>query len=467
MSFSSQVPSIIVADDDKSVRIVIGQALKKQGYLVHTTATAAGMWDTVNAKPDALLITDVGFPDGDALDMLPRLLERHPKLRVIVMSARADLLTAVQTQQQGAIDYLPKPFELSNLLNTTKSALNQTPQSTSHSPLIDTPQNVYAPLLGRSSIMQDVYKSLAKLSSQFAPILVEAEPGSMKSEVARALHDMGSDNAEPYHIFDCAKSLSEEHVNKLFSENGAFATAKSGTLFVNNVEMMSQEAQLRFINSLETQQHSQSWPKRLFVGSNNRFKFAVDNGDFREDLYFALSVTPVRLPALRERKQDIPAMAQHFCELANVEYDVKRQLSLSAISALQESNWPGNIRELNFIIKRLVMASEKHEIDASEVYQELANQNFIKDNTQSHSLSDAADRHIKSYFEALEDNEPPSGLYNRVIEEVERPLIERTLHLTRGNQIKAAKILGLNRNTLRKKIASLNISKNRDDYRDA
>ena len=159
MSFSSQAPSIIVADDDKSVRIVIGQALKKQGYHVHTTATAAGMWDTVNAKPDALLITDVGFPDGDALDMLPRLLERHPKLRVIVMSARADLLTAVQTQQQGAIDYLPKPFELSNLLNTTKSALNQTPQSPSHSPLIDAPQNVYAPLLGRSSIMQDVYKN--------------------------------------------------------------------------------------------------------------------------------------------------------------------------------------------------------------------------------------------------------------------------------------------------------------------
>ena len=472
MDKSGHKPSIIVADDDKSVRLVITQALKKQGYLVHSAATAAGMWDLTNAKPEALLITDVGFPDGDALDMLPRLQARHPALKVIVMSARANLLTAVKSQQQGVVDYLPKPFELGQLIETTKAALAQDSDVTASLTDIEVPKFTYAPLLGRSAIMQDVYKSLARLSTQHVPVLIEAEPGSFKADVARALHDMGSDQSAPYIVHDCAKTLPEQHKALLFGTDGAFSKAQNGTLFINNIETMDAEAQLYLISVLEDtvnlkMSSQQQGPKRLLVGANEKLKQAVENGQFREDLYFKLSVAPIYLPALRDRKQDIPAMAHHFCQMANDEFNTQRQLSLRATSALQEADWLGNIRELEFIVRRLVMQSQRQHIDADEVYKEMGAQKSRPDAASTSSLTQAADLHIRNYFEALDNSEPPSGLYDRILEEVERPLIIRTLHLTRGNQIKAAQILGLNRNTLRKKIEMLHISKDRNDYREA
>lgn len=465
-------PSIIVADDDKSVRLVITQALKKQGYLVHSAATAAGMWDLTNAKPEALLITDVGFPDGDALDMLPRLQARHPALKVIVMSARANLLTAVKSQQQGVVDYLPKPFELGQLIETTKAALSQQGDIMAPSSDIEVPKFTYAPLLGRSTIMQDVYKSLARLSSQIVPVLIEAEPGSFKADVARALHDMGGDQLAPYIVYDCAKSLPEQHKTLLFGPDGAVAKAQEGTLFINNIEAMDAAAQLHLISVLENNAHLSAsekakWPKRLLVGSNEKLKQAVENGQFRDDLYFKLSVAPIYLPALRDRKQDIPAMAHHFCQQANDEFNTQKQLTLRATSALQEADWLGNIRQLEFIVRRLVMQSQRQQIEAEEVYKEMGAQKPHHDELPTSSLTQAADLHIRNYFNALDNSEPPSGLYDRILEEVERPLIIRTLHLTKGNQIKAAQILGLNRNTLRKKIEMLHISKDRNDYREA
>ena len=468
---SGHKPSIIVADDDKSVRLVITQALKKQGYLVHSAATAAGMWDLTMAKPEALLITDVGFPDGDALDMLPRLQARHPALKVIVMSARANLLTAVKSQQQGVVDYLPKPFELGQLIEITKSALSQDGETIAPISEIEVPKYTYAPLLGRSTIMQDVYKSLARLSTQIVPVLIEAEPGSFKADVARALHDMAGDHFAPYVVHDCTKSVPEKHEALLFGPDGAVAKAQGGTLFINNIEALDGAAQLHLISALETHGNTMSaqqmqWPKRLLVGSNEKLKLAVEEGVFREDLYFNLSVAPIYLPALRDRKQDIPAMAHHFCQLANDEFHVQKQLTLRATSALQEADWLGNIRELEFIVRRLVMQSQRQQIEADDVYKEIGAQKTHHDDLPTSSLTQAADLHIRNYFDALDNSEPPSGLYDRILEEVERPLIIRTLHLTKGNQIKAAQILGLNRNTLRKKIEMLHISKDRNDYRE-
>lgn len=457
--------SVIVADDDKSVRVVIAQALKKQGYIVHTTATAAGMWDLTLAKPQSLLITDVGFPDGDALDMLPRLQERHPALKVIVMSARANLLTAVQSQQRGVIDYLPKPFELKQLIETTRRAVAQTDVPSSQSK-IEAPQAIYAPLLGRSVVMQDVYKSLVRLSSQIVPVLIEAEPGSFKVDVAHALHDMTGDDA-PYQVMDCSKIAPPDHLAALFGQTGALAKADAGTLFINHVERLHEEAQLRLVSALEGQALAKAaWPKRLVIGADDKLKAAVDNHQFREDLYFALSVAPVHLPALRYRKQDIPAMVAHFCALANESFGTDKSLSLTAISALQEFDWPGNIRELDFIVRRLVMSVQGPQIEALDVHQAIGIQKSHEGTDYASSLADAADHHIRNYFDALSNSEPPAGLYDRVIEEVERPLIIRTLHLTKGNQIKAAQILGLNRNTLRKKIELLTIPKDRSHYRE-
>ena len=475
---SSQAPapaSIIVADDDKSVRLVIAQALKKQGYIVHTAATAAGMWDLSVARRGSLLITDVGFPDGDALDMLPRLQARMPELKVIVMSARANLLTAVQTRQRGVIDYLPKPFELKQLIETTHRALtHENGQDTAQAAIvpIESPSTVYAPLLGRSTIMQDVYKSLAWLSTQIVPVLIESEPGSGKGQVARALHDMAGYHNAPYIEMNCAQIPQDGHLAHLFDErDGALYQARGGTLFINNIETLDSAAQLEFVRGLEAQSAASkafhdAWPKRVLIGTKDDLRQRVENDEFREDLFFALSVAPIKLPPLRERRTDIPAMAQYFCEQANESFKTSRNLSLSALSALQDYEWPGNVKELEFITRRLVMAGTAPQIEAHHVYHELGTQKRDDSQLMANSLNEAADLHIRNYFDALGDDEPPTGLYERIMEEVERPLIIRTLHLTKGNQIKAAQILGLNRNTLRKKIDLLTISKDRSDYKD-
>ena len=461
--------SVIVADDDKSVRLVIAQALKKQGYIVHTAATAAGMWDLSVARKGALLITDVGFPDGDALDMLPRLQSRLPDLKVIVMSARANLLTAVQSRQRGVIDYLPKPFELKQLIETTKKALAQVVDNDKDPAVapIEAPTTIYAPLLGRSPVMQEVYKTLARLSAQIVPVLIESEPGSGKADVARALHDMAGHHDAPYIEMNCAQLLPKEHVRHLFDAGGAIDQANGGTLFINNIEQLETDAQLHFMRVLESQSKApDAWPKRLLIGVKEDLRMRVDNDEFREDLFFALSVAPIKLPALRERIQDLPAIVHHFCDEANESFSSSCSFDLSAISALQEHSWPGNIKELEFIVRRLVMSANSAVIEARHVYRELGAKKHSSGKMNASSLSEAADQHIRNYFMALGDNLPPEGLYERIIEEIERPLIIRTLHLTKGNQIKAAQILGLNRNTLRKKIDLLNISKDRSDYKD-
>lgn len=468
--------SIIVADDDKSVRLVIAAALKKQGYIVHTAATAAGMWDLSMARRGALLITDVGFPDGDALDMLPRLQARLPELKVIVMSARANLLTAVQSRQRGVIDYLPKPFELKQLIETTRRALSHEGAAKSDNAPIEAPDTIYAPLLGRSAIMQDVYKSLAWLSTQIVPVLIQAEPGSSKTEVARALHDMSGLERQAYYAMNCAQIPPHEHETHLFGPAGAIVKANGGTLFVNNIELLAPAAQGQLVRLIEAQRDNvtgyehkdiaAAWPKRVLIGSRDDLRRHVDADDFREDLFFAISVAPLKLPPLRNRRQDIPAMAHHFCNQANESFKTTKSLSLAALSALQEYEWPGNIKELQFIIRRLIMSVTSDHLEAHDVHHALGTQKQAANPEGASSLAEAADLHIRNYFEALGDNMPPSGLYDRILEEVERPLIIRTLHLTKGNQIKAAQILGLNRNTLRKKIDLLTISKNRSDYKE-
>ena len=462
----SQTPiSIIVADDDKAVRLVIAQALSKQGYVVHTTATAAGMWDLSSAGRGDLLITDVGFPDGDALDMLPRLKTRRPDLKVIVMSARANLLTAVKSQQRGVIDYLPKPFELKQLISVTKQALISKEPSPSAEKVQQAANHSYISLMGRSAAMQSVYKLVARLANQKLPVIIEAEKGSAKADVARALHDMSGSEEAPFIVMNCAQIPEEQHDNSLFGQQGAVQRAQFGTLFINNIETLSPIAQQKLAGALEAHDQAMAWPQRLFVGTTIDLREIVASNLFREDLYFSLTVAPVRLPPLRDRREDVAGLVQHISTKVTDELGQEKSLSNEALAALQNYNWPGNLRELDFIVRRLFVMSSELVIEESDVKTALEGQNTPKSPTHSESLGEAANAHIAHYFERLGDDMVITGLYDKIIEEVERPLIIQTLHLTKGNQIKAAQILGLNRNTLRKKIDWLHISKDRRDYR--
>ena len=480
--------SIIVADDDRSVRLVITQALSRQGYHVQPASTAASMWDLVSAGKGQILITDVGFPDGDALDMLPRLQSKRPDLKIIVMSARANLLTAVQAQQQHAFDYMAKPFELAALLDVTKRATLETQKSEAAASQpatnIHLPEEVALPLIGRSASMQTSFKLLARFSAQNIPILILAEPGSGKEEVARTIHEMGAsgqsvssaaghpigvvntqDTKGPFISVQLSKLPPETHEEQLFSKQGSFAQSDNGTIFLNDINLLHPEAQMRLARVLESPTLLAGQPTRLICGSQVDLKYLIEQGQFRDDLYFILSAALLRLPPLRERLEDVPHLVTAITSSLTREFGQVRDVDSTAIPTLQSHNWPRNVSELRFLLRRLFVKSTGNIISVAEVEAELAGLNSVEVESTGDSLGSAAAHHIERYFTALGADLPPPGLHERILNEVERPLIYTTMVRTKGNQIKAAEILGLNRNTLRKKMKLLNLSNNRADYR--
>ena len=474
----SEQISIIVADDDRSVRLVISQALSRQGYHVQSASTAAAMWDLASAGKGKILITDVGFPDGDALNMLPRLQARRPDLKIIVMSARTNLLTAVQAQQQHAFDYLPKPFELGALLDVTKRAAikdeRKAPVIAETNINLNLPEEVALPLIGRSASMQTSFKLLARFAAQKVPILILAEPGSGKEEVAKTIHEMGLSGAGsasqalengPFISVLLSQIPPERHETHLFSTNGSFAQSDGGTMFINDINLLHADAQMRLARELGQPAQLLGQPKRLVCGSQVDLKYLIEQGQFRDDLHFILSAALLRLPPLRERLEDVPYLVSAITSNLSREFGQIRDVDSAALPLLQSYNWPRNVSELVFLLRRLFIKSSGNLISVSEVESEISN--FAEPNLQpvGESLGSAASHHIERFYTALGADLPPPGLYERVIQEIERPLIRTTLERTKGNQIKAAEILGLNRNTLRKKMKLLNLSSNRVNYR--
>lgn len=485
--------SIIVADDDRSVRLVITQALNRQGYHVQAAATAAAMWDLVSAGKGEILITDVGFPDGDALDMLPRLQAKRTDLKIIVMSARANLLTAVQAQQQHAFDYLPKPFELGALLDVTKRAAREgesrQPVSSDSSAQLHLPEEVALPLIGRSASMQTSFKLLARFAAQHVPILILAEPGSGKEEVARTIHQMGPAGNErgnlnqsseayqsqdgqsdgsvggPFISLQLSKIPPEQHESQLFSQDGGFAKADKGTIFLNDINLLHADAQMRLARELDEPVNLPGRPTRLICGSQVDLKYLIEQGQFRDDLHFFLSAALLRLPPLRERLEDVPNLVMAITSKLSREFGQIRDVDSAALPLLQAYNWPRNVRELGFLLRRLFVKTTGNIISVADVEAELSSLTVPDAQPVAESLGSAAAHHIERFYTALGADLPPPGLHERVVQEVERPLIRTTLERTKGNQIKAAEILGLNRNTLRKKMKLLNLSSNRMDYR--
>ena len=508
----SQAQTIIVADDDRSVRTVIRHALMRQGYQVLAAQTAGAMFDYVASGKGDLLITDVGFPDGDALTMLPRLIERRPHLPMIVMSARTNLLTAIQAQQNKVFEYLPKPFELSQLLDVSARALtfgaeqahhlsqskpslssahqpsaieSGTPDKT-HNGLSERairktpmPDEIAPALVGQSAVMQSAFKLLARYASQDVPVLIIGEAGTGKEEVAHTLHKMHHPSLDDQHrwsahqlhhdeVFqavDFSQLTESAHLHKL--ETALASDARS--LFLNNIEGLSTEAQMRLVRWLENpsteQRHRQ---KRLIFGARREVRQFVEQGQFREDLYFAVSTASLTLPPLRDRLADILPLSQRLlADLAGTStLDMPTPiLNAQAVSALQTYSWPGNMRELRFLLHRLYLQASDNQLNEADILAAIAALPVRDEGRAEQSLSALTKAHIDRYFSALGTSTPAPGLYDRVLAEIERPLIIATLEQTTGNQIKAAQILGLNRNTLRKKIVSLKIDTDRKHYR--
>ena len=466
-------PTILVADDDASIRTVVTQALNRAGYDVRSTSNAATLWQWISEGEGDLVITDVIMPDENGLDLLPRIRKLRPNLRVVVMSAQNTLLTALTANERGAFEYLPKPFDINELTSIIRRGL-ETPAG-ENSPAIDGREETL-PLIGRSLAMQDIYRTLARLMGTDLTVLISGESGTGKELVARALHDYGKRKKAPFVAVNMAAIPRELIESELFGhEKGAFTgaatraagrfeLAEGGTLFLDEIGDMPIEAQTRLLRVLQEGEYTSVGGRtsiksdvRIVAATHHDLKQLIRRGQFREDLYFRLNVVPLRLPPLRERTDDIPELVRCFLTRAADQGLPWKTLDRKALNRLKQHPWPGNVRELENLIQRLAALYSQETIGIDAIESELAEHTPAVYSSEKEGLAQSVEEHLGTFFSAHDDRLPAAGLYDRVVREVERPLITLTLQATRGNQVKAAEVLGLNRNTLRKKIRDLDI----------
>ncbi len=469
--------NILVADDDAAIRTVLNQALSRAGYEVRLTSNAATLWRWVAQGEGDLVITDVVMPDENAFDLLPRIKKLRPDLPVIVMSAQNTFMTAIRASERGAYEYLPKPFDLKELIAIVGRALAEPKQKRAQEEEDGDGEGI--PLVGRSPAMQDIYRVLARLMQTDLTVMITGESGTGKELVARALHDYGKRRAGPFVAINMAAIPRDLIESELFGhEKGAFTGAASrsagrfeqaegGTLFLDEIGDMPMDAQTRLLRVLQQGEYTTVGGRtaiktdvRIVAATNKDLRQLINQGLFREDLYFRLNVVPIRLPPLRERSEDIPDLVRHFFAQAEKEGLPAKQIENAALERLRRYRWPGNIRELENLIRRLAALYPQDVISNSVIEAELAQpvvSSMPEEKAGDEGLSASVERHLATYFSGFGDNLPPPGLYHRVLREVEYPLISAALAATRGNQIKAAELLGVNRNTLRKKIRDLDV----------
>jgi two-component system, NtrC family, nitrogen regulation response regulator GlnG len=467
--------TILVCDDDAAIRTVLNQALGRAGYQVRTAANAAGLWRWVSQGDGNLVITDVVLPDENVFDLLPRIKRLRPDLPVVVMSAQNNILTAITAAERGAYEYLPKPFDLKELTAIVQRAL-AAPARKSLAP--DATQADEAlPLIGRSSAMQEIYRIIARLTQADLTVMISGESGTGKELVARALHDYGKRRNGSFVAVNMAAIPRELIESELFGhERGAFTgatgrvlgrfeQAEGGTLFLDEIGDMPLEAQTRLLRVLQQGEYTSVGGRspirtdvRIIAATNRDLRQLIQQGLFREDLYYRLNVVPLRLPSLRERRDDIPDLVRHFLRKAESSGLPSKRLEAEATERLKLHSWPGNVRELENLVRRLVVLNPDEVITEGAVAAELAGWEPATAPEQDEaSLSAAVERHLNAHFAQYRDGLPPPGIHERILRDVERPLIAIALAACRGNQIRAAQLLGLNRNTLRKKIRELEI----------
>jgi two-component system, NtrC family, nitrogen regulation response regulator GlnG len=478
------VPTILVADDDRGIRTVVSHALGRAGMQVRSTGNAATLWRWVSDGEGDLVITDVLLPDENGLDLVPRIRKLRPDLRIVVMSAHNTLMTAVKANERGAFEYLPKPFDINELVRVVQRGLTEKTRlrEATEAPAGD---NDGLPLIGRSPAMQEIYRVLARLMATDLSVVITGESGTGKELIARALHDYGKRRAGPFVAINMAAIPKELIESELFGhEKGAFtgATARyagrfeqaeGGTLFLDEIGDMPLEAQTRLLRVLQQGEfvsvggHAPIRADVRIVAATHRdLRQTIRQGLFREDLYYRLNVVPIRIPPLRERTEDIPDLVRHFFAQAEAEGLPRKSLDAAAMERLSAYRWPGNVRELENVIRRIAALYSEATIGVEIVEAELAETQApaavapgaaAAAAPADETLAAAVERHLRQYFDAHGADLPPPGIHDRVLREVERPLLSLTLRATRGNQLKAAALLGLNRNTLRKKIRELDI----------
>ncbi|APX88600.1 nitrogen regulation protein NR(I) [Brevirhabdus pacifica] len=445
--------TILVADDDRTIRTVLTQALTRAGCKVHATSSLVTLMRWVEEGRGDLVISDVVMPDGNGLEMLPQITAKRPGMPVIVISAQNTIMTAIQAAEAEAYDYMPKPFDLPDLMKRTARALEvkrRAPAAAARPAGAETPQEDL-PLVGRTPQMQALYRLVAQVMNTDLPVLVTGESGTGKSLIARAVHDFSDRRTLPF------VTVSAADLTSVDSATNILARARGGTILFDEIGDLDADAQARVVRMLDAL--GQNAP-RIMASSQQDLLRKVEAGVIRQDLYYRLGGVTIQVPSLRERVDDIPLLAQHFLSKAEREGAPARRLSADAEAMIRAYSWPGNVRQLENAVRRLVVTSPEDEIGVNAVTSVLGSQPEVEPLIgldDGDRLTSSVYKHLRRYFDLHGGVLPARGLYQRILKEVEVPLIEIALEATGGNQAKCAELLGINRNTLRKKITELDI----------
>ena len=375
--------TVLIADDDTAIRTVLNQALARAGFAPRATGNAATLWRWVSQGEGDVVITDVVMPDENAFDLIPRIKKLRPDLPIIVMSAQNTLMTALTAAEKGAFEYLPKPFDLTEVVALVSRALSEPARK--RQPAASDREIDELPLIGRSLPMQDIYRVLARLTQSDLTVMINGESGTGKELVARVLHDYGKRRHGTFVAINMAAIPRELIESELFGhEKGAFTGAQTrtagrfeqaegGTLFLDEIGDMPLEAQTRLLRVLQQGEYTTVGGRtpiktnvRIIAATHRDLKSQIQQGLFREDLFYRLNVVPIRIPPLRERLEDVGDLVRHFLRQAAREGLGQKSIESAAIERLKAHPWPGNVRELENVVRRLVALYTARHPDSSD-----------------------------------------------------------------------------------------------------
>ena len=468
--------TLIIAEDDESIRLVTSRYLQDLGYEIFMASNLKELWKLIESNKGDVLITDVMLPDGELFDILPQIVEYRENLPVIVVSAKNNLQTAISATKQGAYEYLPKPFDLDELQKLIKKALESKKNFKNKTKIKNKSEKQL--IVGRSTAMQDLYKSIARLSQNDLTVMIYGESGTGKELVAKALHKYSTRSEKPFIALNMAAIPNDLIESELFGHekgsftgahqksDGKFKLAEKGTLFLDEIGDMPIDAQTRLLRVLQEGEFTPIGGKekiqadtRIIAATHKNLSNLIEKGEFREDLFYRLNVVPISIPPLRDRKEDIPELVNHFLDKAK---DLKlepKKFTTESFQILEKYQWPGNVRELeNFILKLCALYTDES-IMNEDLTEEIKNlqkidqQMLDSENQFSKILENYLSRNINKI-----NKEYQGDVYNYFVTELEKVLLLEVLKNKNGNQLKASELLGLNRNTLRKKITELNIN---------
>lgn len=448
--------TVLLAEDDASIRLIVNQTLVTAGYTVRATSSPEALERWVRNGEGDVVVTDVYLTDTPIFELLPSFKLARPDLPIIVMSGQNTILTAASAARHGAYDYLPKPFDIDQLTDLVGRALSDTKAGKASKKTAKPATEGGLPLVGRSPVMQDVYRIISRVMNTDLTVLIEGESGTGKELAARAIHDLGENSAGPFHALDLGSLQSNRVSQELFGTESqpGIAYDKTATIYLDEVGDLSPEAQTQLVKLMREEGGA-----RIIASTRQPLSALVEAGDFREDLYYRMNVVRIDMPPLRRRKEDIAELIKAFLIRAETRGLAAKQISQSAMDLMMAYDWPGNVRELENLIFRLTALSPDTTISQRDVERELRAES-LKETEANSSLETEIEALLHRYVMAdlLKGGEDDEKIYQHVLEQVERPLIKLALSVTSGNKLRTAALLGVNRNTLRARMSVLGMT---------